>query len=144
MNCTTPTTSVLTDYGILVRLSEEPNRALRMSELAAASGLSKSRLSHQIGRLEQRGLTERAGCPTDARGTLAVLTDHGMAVLQDAAHTHVDGVRQHLFEFLDPDQVDEMAHWTELVVRHLDTDGKSGPLLPAFSAARGNIGSRAD
>lgn len=129
----------LTDYGILVRLSEEPTRSLRMSELAAASGLSKSRLSHQIGRLEQRGLTERAGCPTDARGTLAVLTEHGMSVLDAASHTHVNGVREHLFDFLETEQVAEMAQWTEAIVRHLDADGKSGPLLPAFVPAPGSM-----
>lgn len=120
----------LTDYGILVRLSEEPNRRLRMTELAASSGLSKSRLSHQMTRLEQRGLTVRENCPDDARGTLAVLTDDGHTALTAASHMHVMGVREHLLNNFEPEQVAELARWTEQVVRKLDSDGRSGPLLP--------------
>lgn len=121
----------LTDYGILVRLSEEPERRLRMTELAASAGLSKSRLSHQMNRLEARGLTSRSTCPDDARGTFAELTDSGYDVLSQAAHVHVEGVRAHLLSFLRPDQVADMGKWTEQIVRHLDRDGRSGPLLPA-------------
>lgn len=121
----------LTDYAILVRLSEETPHQLRMTDLAASSGLSKSRLSHQMKRLEQRGLTTRASCPDDARGTLAELTDTGFKALQEASHTHVRGVREHLLDNFDPAQVREMSRWTENVVRHLDAEGRSGPLLPS-------------
>ena len=124
----------LTDYGILVRLSEEPDRRLRMTELAASAGLSKSRLSHQMNRLEARGLTGRSTCADDARGTFAELTDKGHEVLSEASHVHVNGVRSHLLAFLTPAQVSEMAQWTEQIVRHLDRDGRSGPLLPAVGA----------
>lgn len=124
----------LTDYGILVRLSEEPDRALRMTELAASSGLSKSRLSHQMRRLEQRGLTSRSVCPDDARGTLGTLTDLGFTTLKEASHPHVDGVRAHLLDYFDGEQIDELSRWTEQVVRHLDPEGRSGPLLPARPA----------
>lgn len=121
----------LTDYGILVRLSEEPTRAMRMTELAASSGLSKSRLSHQMKRLEQRGLTSRSICPDDARGTLGTLTDLGFTTLQEASRMHVDAVRTHLLDYFDEDQVEELSRWTESVVRHLDAEGRSGPLLPS-------------
>lgn len=121
----------LTDYGILVRLSEEPSRRLRMTDLAASSGLSKSRLSHQMNRLEARGLTERSVCPDDARGTFAQLTDRGYQLLSAASHVHVNGVREHLLAHLEPRQITDLAHWSERVVRHLDRDGRSGPLLPA-------------
>lgn len=121
----------LTDYGILVRLSEEPQRRLRMTDLAASAGLSKSRLSHQMNRLEARGLTGRSTCPDDARGTFAELTEYGFEVLAQASHVHVDGVREHLLNFLEPHQISEMALWSERIVRHLDNDGRSGPLLPA-------------
>ena len=121
----------LTDYGILVRLSEEPDRRLRMTDLAASSGLSKSRLSHQMNRLEARGLTGRSTCPDDARGTFAELTEYGFKVLGEAAHVHVSGVREHLLDLLTASQVAEMAQWSERIVRHLDNDGRSGPLLPA-------------
>lgn len=121
----------LTDYAILVRLSEEPNRRLRMTDLAASSGLSKSRLSHQMSRLEARGLTTRAACPDDARGMNAELTNEGFDILSAASHIHVDGVRTHLLDLLTPEQVTGMGEWTERVVRHLDVEGRSGPLLPA-------------
>lgn len=121
----------LTDYGILVRLSEEPDRRLRMTDLAASSGLSKSRLSHQMNRLERRGLTARVHCSDDARGMFAELTDDGYTVLSEAAHTHVRGVREHLLAAIDPGKIGDVAEWTERVVRHLDVDGRSGPLLPA-------------
>lgn len=120
----------LTDYAILVRLSEESDHRLRMTELAASSGLSKSRLSHQMKRLEQRGLTSRSTCPDDARGTNAELTEAGFQALEEASHTHVRGVREHLLSHFDQAQVAELARWTEDVVHHLDRDGRAGPLLP--------------
>lgn len=124
----------LTDYGILVRLSEEPSRSLRMTELAASSGLSKSRLSHQVTRLELRGLISRESCPDDARGTLAVLTEKGYDVLGAASHQHVLSVRRNLLDHFDEAQVAELARWTKAVVAHVDRDGRSGPLLPLIHA----------
>src|SRR5260221_12771175 len=76
-------------YEILVHLSEAPGRALRMSQLAAASTYSKSRLSHAVSRLEERGLVVRLDCQTDRRGQIAQLTEQGFAVLEEAAHGHV-------------------------------------------------------
>ncbi len=73
-------------YEILVHLSEAPGRALRMSQLAAASTYSKSRLSHAVSKLEERGLVVRLDCPTDRRGQIAQLTEQGFAVLDEAAH----------------------------------------------------------
>jgi DNA-binding MarR family transcriptional regulator len=87
------------DYEILVRLSETEDGRLRMSELAERALSSRSRLSHQINRMEQAGLVQRQTCESDRRGQWAVLTDHGRAVLVDAAPDHVESVRRHL---LDP------------------------------------------
>lgn len=123
----------LSDYGILVRLSEEPTRRLRMSELAGSSGLSKSRLSHQMKRMEARGLTSRSSCEDDARGTFAELTEAGMAALEAAAPAHARGVREHLLDHISPEDIAEVARWTERVVRHLDVDNKCGPVLPALT-----------
>lgn len=121
----------LTDYAILVRLSEEDDRRLRMTDLAASSGLSKSRLSHQMSRLEARGLTTRAACEDDARGMNAELTEEGFQTLSAASHVHVQGVRTHLLDLLDDQHIAGLGQWTERVVRHLDVEGRSGPLLPA-------------
>ena len=87
-------------YDILVILSESPGRSLRMSELAEASLSSRSRLSHAIARLEAAGWVRRESCPSDRRGSSAVLTDEGYAVLQAAAPDHVESVRAHLFDQL--------------------------------------------
>jgi DNA-binding MarR family transcriptional regulator len=96
-------------YEILVRLSETPGRALRMTQLAAASTFSKSRLSHAVSRLEQRGLVIREDCATDRRGQIARLTDAGMAVLEAAAPGHVEQVRRSLIDVLTPDQVRQLG-----------------------------------
>jgi DNA-binding MarR family transcriptional regulator len=107
-------------YVILVRLSETPERRLRMSELAQSVGSSRSRLSHAVGRLEQSGWVRREDCPTDRRGQVAVLTDRGFAALAAAAPGHVEGVRRHLFDPLSPAQIDQLRRISEALVDHLD------------------------
>ncbi|MFG1829320.1 MarR family winged helix-turn-helix transcriptional regulator [Micromonospora chersina] len=106
-------------YEILVRLSEAPDRRLRMSELADATGSSRSRLSHAAARLEAAGWIRREDCPTDRRGQLAVLTDAGFATLAATAPGHVDGVRRHLFDALSPAQVDQLRRISETLADHL-------------------------
>ena len=108
-------------YEILVQLSETPEHRLRMSELAERSLSSRSRLSHAVTRLEERGWVRRQGCPEDGRGQLAVLTDEGFAALQAAAPIHVEGVRRHLFDQLTPEQVAAMRDIGETLLRHLDS-----------------------
>ncbi|MFR9729047.1 MarR family winged helix-turn-helix transcriptional regulator [Saccharopolyspora sp. MS10] len=92
----------ISDYEILVRLAEQPERRLRMSELARDVAHSKSRISHQIRRLERAGLVNRQECPEDGRGVLATLTDRGADALRAAAPTHLAGVRLHLIDLLEP------------------------------------------
>ena len=93
--------SGLGDYRILVVLSEAPGGALRMSELAEGTVSSRSRLTHQIRRMEEDGVVRREHCESDGRGVLAVLTDRGRARLAELAPTHVAGVRRHLVDLLD-------------------------------------------
>ncbi len=107
-------------YEILVQLSETPGRSLRMSELADRCLSSRSRLSHAVSRLEERGWVRRQVCPEDGRGQLAVLTDEGFAALESAARVHVDGVRRHLFDQLTADQVEHLRDIGETLLRHLD------------------------
>ncbi|WP_051313509.1 MULTISPECIES: MarR family winged helix-turn-helix transcriptional regulator [Actinoalloteichus] len=94
----------LPDYEILVRLSQSPDRRMRMSQLAGEVASSKSRVSHQINRMENAGLVRRMECPSDGRGVFAVLTDQGMDLLRSAAPTHVAGVRAHLIDLLDEEE----------------------------------------
>jgi DNA-binding MarR family transcriptional regulator len=84
----------LGDYEILAHLSSEPDHMLRMRELAERALVSKSRLTHTVDRLAARGLVRREPCPEDRRGVSAVLTANGLTLLQQAAPTHVDGVRR--------------------------------------------------
>ena len=86
----------LPEYEVLVRLSESPDRTLRMAALADAMAYSRSRITHTVARLERAGLIQRGGDPTDRRGVVAQLTDVGFTRLAEAAHTHVTGVREHL------------------------------------------------
>jgi DNA-binding MarR family transcriptional regulator len=107
-------------YEILVRLSETPDRQLRMSELAASTRSSRSRLSHAVARLEERGWVVRSECPTDRRGQLACLTDKGYDVLAAAAPGHVDAVRRHLIEQLTPRQVAQLEAIGQAVITGLE------------------------
>ena len=106
-------------YEILVWLSEAPNRSLRMSDLARRTRSSRSRLSHAVTRLEERGWVTRRDCATDKRGQVAALTDDGFAALAAAAPGHVDGVRAHLFDPLTPEQVDQLRQISETLMAGL-------------------------
>jgi DNA-binding MarR family transcriptional regulator len=103
-------------YEILVRLSETPGRALRMSQLAEATSASKSRASHAVARLEERGWVRRSDCPTDRRGQVAELTEEGYAALSDAARGHVEQVRRSLFDALAPEQVTQLRAISEAMI----------------------------
>jgi DNA-binding MarR family transcriptional regulator len=92
-------------YEILVRLSEAEDRTMRMSELADSLSSSRSRLSHAVARLEERGWVRRQADPADRRGQWAFLTDEGFAALAAAAPGHVSAVRENLLDPLGPDDV---------------------------------------
>lgn len=96
----------LNDYEILVNLSESQGRRMRMSDLADATIQSRSRLSHQISRMEAKGLVVREDCRDDRRGTYAVLTDEGWETIQRVAPFHVAGVREHFVDRLTDDQLE--------------------------------------
>lgn len=107
-------------YEILVRLSEAPDRMMRMSELAERTRSSRSRLSHAVARLEERGWVERLECETDRRGQNAHLTDSGFAALAAAAPGHVEAVRTHLVDRLAPDQVEHLRQIFGAVIAGLE------------------------
>jgi DNA-binding MarR family transcriptional regulator len=95
----------LQDYDVLVQLSEAPERRLRMSQLADRTYVSRSRLSHQVTRMERAGLVAREDCDTDRRGQFAVLSDEGWRVLEKAAPSHVASVRRHVFDVVPPNEL---------------------------------------
>ena len=92
----------LPEYEILVRLSESPDRSVRMAILADALSYSRSRTTHTVKRLEAMGLIRRESIPGDGRGVAAVMTEVGWDLLVEAAPTHVNGVREHLVDQTNP------------------------------------------
>jgi DNA-binding MarR family transcriptional regulator len=109
----------LAEYEVLVRLSEAPGRRMRMSELADALSHSRSRLTHTVARMESRGLVTRIPCDDDGRGVLAGVTEDGLAALRDHADVHVTGVREHLFDRMEPDEVEVLGRVLTRVAAHL-------------------------
>jgi DNA-binding MarR family transcriptional regulator len=95
----------LADYDALVVLSEAPAGRRRVFELADALAWEQSRVSHQLARMQRRGLVTREECPTDARGAFVVLTETGRAAIERAAPAHVETVRQLVFDGLSRDQL---------------------------------------
>ena len=111
----------INDYTILVELSEAPERRMRMTDLATATLQSKSRLSHQITRMEAAGLVAREGCPGDRRGLYAVLTSQGWDTMRRVAPHHVRSVREHFIDRLTPDQITSMHEALTPIAEHLRT-----------------------
>jgi DNA-binding MarR family transcriptional regulator len=107
------------DYEILVVLSESPERRMRMTDLATATLQSKSRLSHQITRMENAGLVLRQDCPGDRRGLYAHLTELGWETMQKVAPDHVRSVRHHFIDRLSPQQIDAMYAALAPIAEHL-------------------------
>jgi len=105
----------MSEYEILVRLSEAPDRAIRMAELAAALSHSRSRITHTISRLERDGIVTRIQCDSDGRGVTAILTDKGFELLAGAAHTHVRGVREYLIDQASPEDFEAVGRVMDAV-----------------------------
>ncbi len=108
------------DFAVLVRLSEHEQNRMRVLELARAIGWEKSRLSHQLTRMQQRRLIERSNCDEDRRGAFVVLTDHGREAIEAAAPRHVEAVRRYLFDELSPVQVEALGVIARTVVDRLE------------------------
>ncbi|GLW07371.1 MarR family transcriptional regulator [Microtetraspora sp. NBRC 13810] len=97
------------DYQLLVPLSEAPDRCLRARDLGRVAGWDRSRLSHQLRRMEQRGLLTREDCPSDARGVMVRLTAEGQGAIEAAAPGHVETVRRLFVDLLEPDEIDTLV-----------------------------------
>ena len=107
------------DYEILVELSEATRNRLRMTELADRTAQSRSRLSHQVSRMESRGLVVREGCEGDKRGTFAVLTELGAEIIGRVAPHHVASVRRHFIDQLPADGLGAITGACEPVLDRL-------------------------
>lgn len=112
----------LSDYEVLVHLTDSPDGVLRAFELGSALQWEKSRLSHHLRRMENRGLIERQSCESDGRGLFVVLTREGRQAIESAAPSHVADVRQYLIDILTPDQLVTLAEISEKVIAGLPSD----------------------
>ncbi|MCQ4122335.1 MarR family winged helix-turn-helix transcriptional regulator [Rhodococcus tibetensis] len=99
----------LIDYDVLVQLSEAPERRLSMADLARAVVYSRSGLTRLVDSLERRGLVTRERSSSDRRSWYAVLTDDGVAALEDAWPVHAAGVREHFAAHTSPEQARTLA-----------------------------------
>lgn len=99
----------LAEYELLVRLSESPDHTIRMGELAASVGHSRSRLTHTIKRMEGAGYVRRVSCSSDGRGVQAVMTAEGFELLKRAAPAHVDSVRRVFVDAITPEDYEALG-----------------------------------
>jgi DNA-binding MarR family transcriptional regulator len=109
----------LTEYEILVRLSETPGHQMRMAQLADALCHSRSRVTHTVTRMEEDGLVSRTGSTEDRRGVVAIMTEKGYALLEKAAHVHVEGVRANLVDLASDEDFAALGRVMNAVADHL-------------------------
>jgi DNA-binding MarR family transcriptional regulator len=107
---------------VLVILSEHPARRMRVLELARRLGWEKSRVSHQLRRMGDRGLVERARCGEDRRGSFIVLTDAGLAAVKAAAPMHVAEVRKNFFDALSDQDIADLARISDAAIGVMSAD----------------------
>jgi len=110
------------DYELLVVLSETTKGRLRARELRSTVGWNRSRLAHQLRRMEARRLIRREACPDDARGTVVVLTSEGRRAIEAAAPDHVATVRRLFIDVLSVDEIDVLTSVTERVLARLENE----------------------
>ena len=110
------------DYVVLVALTDQADGRLRLFELGRILGWEKSRLSHQISRMADRGLVTKEKCDADRRGAYVVLSAKGRKEIEVAAPGHVALVRRLFVDVLTPAQLDAIAEVAETVIDRLDGD----------------------
>ncbi|MEW2399464.1 MarR family winged helix-turn-helix transcriptional regulator [Streptomyces sp. NPDC046862] len=116
----------LADYEVLGHLHDAPDQRLRARDLGASLVWEQSRLSHQLARMQRRGLVEREECETDRRGATFRLTPTGRAAIEQAAPGHVEAVRALVFDALSPHQVTQLAGLTGHLIHHLEDSRPTG------------------
>jgi DNA-binding MarR family transcriptional regulator len=109
----------MADYTVLSNLADVEGRRLRITELANYMQWSQSRLSHQIARMESRGLVRREDVASDGRGTSVALTRDGLRVIATAAPGHFHSVRRHMISVLTDEQLCVLGEISDTVIAHL-------------------------
>ena len=107
------------DYQVLLAVSEASGRQMRSSRLAEAMGWERSRLSHQLSRMEQRGLVRRDYCATDGRGAEISLTAEGAETFRGATAPHMRAVKETFADALTPEQFEALDEILRTLRNHL-------------------------
>jgi DNA-binding MarR family transcriptional regulator len=110
------------DYLVLATLSDQPDGRRRVVELSDELGWEKSRLSHHISRMCERGLVVKVPCPSDLRGIYVMITSVGRSTLEAAAPGHVDDVQRYFFQRLSTTQVATLTKIADGVLKGLAGD----------------------
>ncbi|PXX08021.1 DNA-binding MarR family transcriptional regulator [Mycolicibacterium moriokaense] len=118
----------LADYHVLNALSNAPDHKLQITDLAALIGWERSRLSHQVRRLCERGLTKRVQSEDDGRATDAVLTKKGLNAIVAAAPGHVALVKKLFFEPLPDELVSPFTAALEHIQASLNLNASLPPV----------------
>src|SRR5687767_13264716 len=108
------------DYVVLVALTDRSDGRMRLFELAGVLGWEKSRLSHHISRMADRGLVAKKRCDADRRGAYVVITTRGRNEIAAAAPGHVAAVRRLFVDRLTPRQLDAVGDAAEAVLAAFD------------------------
>jgi DNA-binding MarR family transcriptional regulator len=111
------------DYLVLVALTDRADGRMRPFELRRVLGWEKSRLSHHIARMVQRGLVAKEECESDRRGAFVVVTKRGRKEIEAAAPGHVRAVRELFVDRLSPRQLDAVGAAAEVVLAGFDEPG---------------------
>lgn len=110
----------MADFEVLVALTDVPDGRLRISELASGMNWERSRVSHQLRRMEARGLVDRAGCPDDGRGSFVGITSTGRRAIEQAAPEHVEEVRRVFVDVLTPEELEQLGRINAKLLDALD------------------------
>lgn len=118
------------DFEILAALSAHPDEPVRALALRCGLDWEKSRLSHQLRRMEQRGLVTRGNCAEDNRGAVVQITDAGRLLAEAARLVHEQAVHRYVCAVLTPEQLTALGDISNAVLAALDVAQKSCPVDP--------------
>jgi DNA-binding MarR family transcriptional regulator len=115
------------DYVVLVALTAQPDGQMRVFQLGNLLGWEKSRISHQVTRMGERGLVEKRRCGSDRRGAFVAVTQHGRDEITAAAPSHLEAVRRLFVDRLTPSQLAGVSEVAEIVLAALvDEERRAG------------------
>jgi DNA-binding MarR family transcriptional regulator len=115
------------DFDVLVRLTDDPEGRVRVTDLARMLFWERSRVSHHVTRMQGRGLVERVECPEDGRGAFVAVTPAGRTAIENAAPGHVRAVRRLLFDALDADEVEQLGKTVDKLLSRMAAAAEPAP-----------------